>query len=96
MGSAPEGTLTDLSTAATQGWSRKARIKNKASGGAGATGHNSEWLTRKCRIDPRLDAPGWRRRPAVTPLREPYRAEEETENGPADDALWLDNQGPRR
>jgi hypothetical protein len=29
----------------------------------------------------------------VTPLREPYRAEEETENGPAADALWLDNQG---
>src|SRR3989442_1204220 len=56
------------------------------------TNSEGEWLTRKRRIDPRLDARGWLRRPDGTrPLREPYRTEEhETANGPADYALWLD------
>lgn len=49
--------------------------------------HESEWRTRKKRIDPKLDASGW-------PLRQsdaagPSRTEEEdTDNGPADYALW--------
>ncbi len=56
------------------------------------TNSEGEWLTRKGRIDPRLDARGWVRRPDGTrPLRDPYRTEEEeTANGPADYALWLD------
>jgi type I restriction enzyme R subunit len=46
----------------------------------------SEWKTRKRRIDPKLDAAGWRLRG-----REAHRTEEEdTEAGPADYALWLD------
>jgi type I restriction enzyme R subunit len=58
-----------------------------------ASEHESEWLTRKRRIDPKLDARGWcLAKGGVTPLREPYRTEEEeTNNGPADYALWLDN-----
>src|SRR5258708_37144749 len=46
----------------------------------------SEWKTRKKRIDPTLEATGW-------PLRgrKAHRSEEEaTANGPADYALWLD------
>ncbi len=46
----------------------------------------SEWKTRKKRIDPKLEAAGW-------PLRgrQAHRSEEEdTANGPADYALWLD------
>lgn len=52
----------------------------------------SEWKTRKKRIDPKLDAAGWRlARGAARSLREPFRTEEEeTANGPSDYALWLD------
>src|SRR5437016_147889 len=52
-----------------------------------------EWRTRKRRIDPRLDAACWRLPPdGAMPLRDPYRSEEEeTDNGPADYALWLDH-----
>ena len=51
-----------------------------------------EWRTRKQRIDPRLDARGWSRsKPGSTPIGRTYRTEEqETANGPADYALWLD------
>ncbi len=53
-----------------------------------------EWRTRKQRIDPKLAAAGWGLPgDGATPLRRPYRTEEEeTENGPADYALWLDNR----
>ncbi|MBI5545416.1 MAG: DEAD/DEAH box helicase family protein, partial [Deltaproteobacteria bacterium] len=53
-----------------------------------------EQKTRKSRIDPKLDARGWRCSPrGVTPLRPAWRTEEEpTGNGPADYALWLDNR----
>jgi type I restriction enzyme R subunit len=45
----------------------------------------AEWKTRKRRIDPKLDAAGWRLRG-----KDAYRTEEEeTANGPADYALWL-------
>src|SRR4051812_2775763 len=58
------------------------------------TQDESEWKTRKKRIDPRLDATGWalprgRSRPSAGPFR---TEEEETDNGPADYALWLDHQ----
>jgi type I restriction enzyme R subunit len=47
----------------------------------------AEWRTRKRRIDPKLDAAGWRFLRATT---EPRRSEEEpTSNGPADYGLWL-------
>jgi type I restriction enzyme, R subunit len=50
----------------------------------------SEWKTRKKRIDPRLDEQGWQRGPCAT-SPQPHRTEEhETENGPADYVLWLD------
>lgn len=54
----------------------------------------AEWKTRKKRIDPKLDASGWRLPKAkTTPLRGSFRTEEEeTANGPADYALWLDRQ----
>ena len=54
-------------------------------------GNESEWLTRKRRIDPLLGAAGW-------PVRKPrgntaFRTEEEeTAHGPADYALWLDER----
>lgn len=53
----------------------------------------SEWKTRKKRIDPKLDAAGWKLpRAGVRPLHQPFRSEEEeTDHGPADYALWLDN-----
>ena len=53
-----------------------------------------EWKSRKLRTDPKLDAAGWRRPPGgATPLHDPYRTEEEeTDNGPADYALWLDHK----
>jgi type I restriction enzyme R subunit len=57
-------------------------------------GNEPEWLTRKKRIDPKLDALGWKL-PAkgTTPLHTPYRSEEyETEKGPADYTLHLDNK----
>ncbi len=47
----------------------------------------SEWLTRKRRIDPKLDACGWVRA-AKSPAHR--TEEEETSAGPADYALWLD------
>jgi type I restriction enzyme R subunit len=53
-----------------------------------------EWQTRKKRIDPKLDAAGWRTPPKGTsPLHLCCRSEEEpTASGPADYALWLDNR----
>ncbi len=51
-----------------------------------------EWKTRKQRIDPRLDARGWSRpKRGSIPIGRAHRTEEEeTANGPADYALWLD------
>ncbi len=50
----------------------------------------SEWRTRKSRIDPKLDAAGWR---VAKSGPAPHRTEEEeTDNGPADYALWLDDE----
>lgn len=51
-------------------------------------GEENEWKTRKRRIDPRLDAIGWKLGQGVaTP--NPNRTEEhETANGPADYVLW--------
>ena len=56
--------------------------------------HYSEWLTRKRRIDPRLDGLGWScLRPGSASRGGCHRTEEEeTDNGPADYALWLDGQ----
>ncbi len=52
---------------------------------------NSEWLTRKRRIDPGLDALGWRK--SSHSMRGAYRIEEySTEEGPADYALCCDSQ----
>ena len=52
----------------------------------------AEWLTRKRRIDPRLDARGWPLR-RDGPIVGPYRTEEdETTNGPADYTLWVDGR----
>ena len=52
-----------------------------------------EWQTRKRRIDPKLDASGWSLPSGgTTPIHQPFRTEEEeTEKGPADYALWLNN-----
>ncbi|HRI72812.1 MAG TPA: hypothetical protein PK156_51600 [Polyangium sp.] len=54
--------------------------------------NEAEWLTRKRRIDPRLDAAKWTFAPlSETPLNGPCRSEEQlTANGPAYYALWLD------
>ena len=54
----------------------------------------SEWKTRKTRIDPKLDTAGWRLpRGNASPIRGSYRTEEEpTDHGPADYALWVDRQ----
>ncbi len=50
----------------------------------------SEWQTRKKRIDPKLDEAGWPKA-AASKFPAPRRSEEEpTANGPADYALWLD------
>ncbi len=56
-----------------------------------ARSQESEWETRKSRIDPKLDAAGWKLpAPGTVPFRQPHRTEEhETANGPADCALWL-------
>ena len=52
----------------------------------------AEWKTRKKRIDPRLDTLGWKKRSPGTAALHPYRTEEEeTDNGPADYALWLNS-----
>jgi type I restriction enzyme R subunit len=53
-----------------------------------------EWKTRKQWIDPKLDASGWRKPiGGSTPIGGPFRTEEEeTANGPADYALWLDRR----
>ena len=49
-----------------------------------------EWKTRKTRIDPRLDHAGWPKAPKGTKPIHPARTEEEeTSNGPADFALWV-------
>jgi type I restriction enzyme R subunit len=48
----------------------------------------AEWKTRKKRIDPKLDAAGWRMGAKGARRTE----EEETANGPADYALWLDDR----
>ena len=50
----------------------------------------SEWRTREQRIDPKLDAPGWKLARTGTSLAR--RTEEDTANGPADYALRLDDQ----
>jgi predicted type IV restriction endonuclease len=54
----------------------------------------NERNTRKGRIDPRLDALGWKLRAGVeVPINQPYRTEEEeASTGPADYALWLDHK----
>ena len=54
----------------------------------------NERKTRKRRIDPRLDALGWKLlRKDEVPLNRPRRTEEEeTSAGPADYALWLDRR----
>lgn len=59
--------------------------------------HNSEWLTRKRLIDPKLKAAGWKIVPFL-PLKSvvndgPCAIEEfETANGPADYALCVDGR----
>ncbi len=54
----------------------------------------AEWKTRKHRIDPKLDASGWKlARGRSRPESGPFRTEEEeTANGPADYALWLNQK----
>lgn len=55
--------------------------------------YNPEWLIRKQRIDPRLDALGWMRVDAGQSSLTPYRIEEyDTVNGPADYALGVDGK----
>ncbi|HEY4760082.1 MAG TPA: type I restriction endonuclease, partial [Thermoguttaceae bacterium] len=52
---------------------------------------HSEWITRKQRIDPKLDALGWQFRKQHGNGQ--YRLEEyETDNGPADYALCVDGR----
>ena len=48
----------------------------------------SERRTRKKRIDPKLDAAGWKRAKGAGRRTE----EEDTDHCPADYALWLDDQ----
>ncbi|HXI12409.1 MAG TPA: type I restriction-modification enzyme R subunit C-terminal domain-containing protein [Thermoanaerobaculia bacterium] len=50
----------------------------------------SEWKTRKARIDPRLDALGWKRSPSSA-LRAHRTEEHPTEHGPADYVLHLND-----
>jgi type I restriction enzyme R subunit len=61
--------------------------------------HEPEWLSRKKRIDPLLSAAGWVRLRELQNSRVAENSriagrteEEATVNGPADYALWLDNQ----
>src|SRR5438132_1146509 len=50
----------------------------------------SEWRTRRQRIDPKLDAAGWRLpRDGKRSMKPSRSVEEPTSNGPADYALWL-------
>jgi type I restriction enzyme R subunit len=59
----------------------------------GVNSEEREWKTRKKRIDPRLDALGWKLAKAGTSSVQPFRTEEEeTDNGPADYALWLNSK----
>lgn len=52
-----------------------------------------EWLTRKKRVGPLLDAAGWTRFRGDRDHRVAGRTEEEgTSNGPADYALWVDSR----
>jgi type I restriction enzyme R subunit len=54
------------------------------------TSDEREWKTRKQRIDPRLDALGWKKAaPGTHPLGGHRTEEEDTDNGPADYGLWL-------
>ncbi len=50
-----------------------------------------EWKTRKKRIDRRLDALGWKTAKGDAALHPHRSEEEETDSGPADYALWLQN-----
>ncbi len=50
----------------------------------------SEWQTRKTRIDPRLDAVGWKGPKGAATSRACRTEEAPTAHGPADYALWLD------
>lgn len=52
----------------------------------------AEWQTRKKRIDPKLDASGWSRSKGRSKAAAFRTEEEETDNGPADYALWADGQ----
>jgi type I restriction enzyme, R subunit len=51
-----------------------------------------EWKTRKQRIDPKLDAAGWRLARGKSAPAACRSEEEETAAGPADYALWLDGK----
>lgn len=51
-----------------------------------------EWKTRKQRIDPKLDVAGWARPKGKSKPAAFRTEEEETDNGPADYALWAANQ----
>jgi len=61
---------------------------------AASGGNEPEWLIRKKRIDPRLDALGWKLpEEGITHLHASYRSEEHlTDHGPADYALHLGNK----
>ncbi len=53
------------------------------------TAHDErEWKTRKLRIDPRLDAIGWRVGEGASSALPNRTEEHETQNGPADYVLW--------
>lgn len=52
----------------------------------------AEWKTRKKRIDPKLDAAGWPRPKGKDKAPSFRTEEEETDNGPADYALWLGDE----
>jgi type I restriction enzyme R subunit len=53
--------------------------------------HEAEWKTRKQRIDPKLNDAGWSLRKGK-PAPAGRTEEHDTDNGPADYALWLENQ----
>ncbi|MBV9949764.1 MAG: hypothetical protein JOZ69_23180, partial [Myxococcales bacterium] len=53
---------------------------------------DSERKTRKRRIDPKLDAAGWRLAGGQSTPSAFRSEEEETDAGPADYALWLDGR----